>query len=685
QAALSAPDAFEVSPKRRLADREVFLASAMVPVTKMVAAVFAEVLGKASGVMGGPPELVVITHPDQWSTPLQQLLIEGACAGGVDAARMRLVSEAQAAASFYATSAPSAVAVGARLVVFDFGAGTCDVAVLDKQSEHSFAVIASDGLDGLGGQDLDARIEAWVRRQVAISDPVLFAAITDAAAIANRLTLEEHIRGAKEALSEAATAAIVVTAGASTQVLQLTRDEFEELIGPDIDRAVQLTQRVMAQANERVPCAQTPTIYLTGGSSAIPLVHSRLAELGSVGVLGDPKTVVAQGALYTPQAQPAGATAASTTATPAAAAGAATAGPGVGWDRPPMQQPPTTAAATAGSGVGWDRPPGRPPAVTSPNPTRQWVVTGAGGPGSGDRYPTPPPRVDVDRSASRPPRWWRRRRNVVIAAIIALTVAAIGTTYFVTRPSKGLTFTQSVLPFTGLNQPALMKVDSTGTAYVVDFGNNRVVKLAAGSNTQTVLPFTGLNSPEDVAVDSAGTVDVADYDNNRVVQLAAGSNTQSALPFTGLNHPSGVALDSTGNIYVADYDNSRVVKLAAGTQTVLPFTGLDGPNGVAVDGAGTVYVADHGNNRVVKLAGGTQTVLPFTGLTGPNGVAVDGAGAVYVADLSNRVLKLAAGANTATVLPFTGLRGPAGVAVDSAGSVYVADFKNNQVVKLTVG
>ena len=304
QAALTAPDAFEVSPKRRLADREVFLAGSMVPVAKMVAAVFSEVLAKASGVMGGPPELVVITHPDQWSTPLQQLLVEGACAGGVDAARMRLVSEAQAAAWFYATSAPAAVAVGSRLVVFDFGAGTCDVAVLDKQSDQSFAVIASDGLDGLGGQDLDARIEAWVRRQLAISDPVLFAAITDAAAIGNRLTLEERIRAAKEALSEAATAAIVVAAGADTQVLQLTRDEFEALIGPDIDQAVQLTKRVMADANERVPCAQTPTIYLTGGSSSIPLVHSRLSELGSVGVLGDPKTVVVQGALYTPQAQP---------------------------------------------------------------------------------------------------------------------------------------------------------------------------------------------------------------------------------------------------------------------------------------------------------------------------------------------------------------------------------------------
>ena len=33
---------------------------------------------------------------------------------------------------------------------------------------------------------------------------------------------------------------------------------------------------------------------------------------------------------------------------------------------------------------------------------------------------------------------------------------------------------------------------------------NRVLKLAAGSNSTTELPFTGLNNPARVAVDSAG-------------------------------------------------------------------------------------------------------------------------------------------------------------------------------------
>jgi DNA-binding beta-propeller fold protein YncE len=51
-----------------------------------------------------------------------------------------------------------------------------------------------------------------------------------------------------------------------------------------------------------------------------------------------------------------------------------------------------------------------------------------------------------------------------------------------------------------------------------DWGNQQVVKLAAGSSTQTVLPFTGL----DVAVEAAGTVYVTDGGNNRVLKLPAG-------------------------------------------------------------------------------------------------------------------------------------------------------------------
>ncbi|OOK76173.1 NHL repeat family protein [Mycobacterium kansasii] len=64
-----------------------------------------------------------------------------------------------------------------------------------------------------------------------------------------------------------------------------------------------------------------------------------------------------------------------------------------------------------------------------------------------------------------------------------------------------------------------------------------------------------------MAVDHNGGVYVTDLNNNRVLKLAAGSNTPSTLPFTDLNFPYGVAVDNAGNVYVTDF-HKRVVKLS---------------------------------------------------------------------------------------------------------------------------
>ncbi len=247
---------------------------------------------------------------------------------------------------------------------------------------------------------------------------------------------------------------------------------------------------------------------------------------------------------------------------------------------------------------------------------------------------------------------------------------------------------QTVLPFTGLTYPSSVAVDAAGAVYLTDTWNDRVLKLAAGSNDQTVLPFSGIESPDGVAVDQQGNVYVTDR-NDRVVKLAAGSADQTVLPLTGIEHPRSVAVDRAGNVYVTGYTrDTKVVKLAAGSnyQTVLPLSGIKSSNGVAVDSAGTVYVNDGPNNQVVKLAAGSadQTELPLTGLEYPEGLAVDSAGNVYVVDGRNRqVVEVAAGSNEQTAVASTVLNGPTDVAVDGAGNVYVVDNSGfGQVVKL---
>jgi serine/threonine-protein kinase len=60
-------------------------------------------------------------------------------------------------------------------------------------------------------------------------------------------------------------------------------------------------------------------------------------------------------------------------------------------------------------------------------------------------------------------------------------------------------------------------------------GVNQVLKLAAGASTQTVLPFTGLNHPTDVAVDSAGNVYVIVWNDRRTRGYADRSGNKQVV------------------------------------------------------------------------------------------------------------------------------------------------------------
>jgi hypothetical protein len=296
QAASTDPLAFEPAPKRRMPEPEALLAGMFVPVTDLVAGVLAEAIARATEITGERPREVMLTYPDQWGPALQQKLATAGEAAGIDVQRMQLVGEAAAAAAFY-TATGADFPTGARVTVFDFGGGTCGVAVLDQRPDGTFTVVAADGLDGLGGLDLEARIHGWVLRQLSAVNTALAAEFSDITNAAAQLRLADAIRSAKEALSSADSAAVELSGTLGSEVLQLTRAEFDRLISADIERAVRLTESVLYQANTIRRTDDPVTIHLTGGSSRIPLIQTRLAALGRVDVLEDPKTVLTHGAL----------------------------------------------------------------------------------------------------------------------------------------------------------------------------------------------------------------------------------------------------------------------------------------------------------------------------------------------------------------------------------------------------
>lgn len=309
--------------------------------------------------------------------------------------------------------------------------------------------------------------------------------------------------------------------------------------------------------------------------------------------------------------------------------------------------------------------------------------------------PVAAPTGAGDPRTAAPPVRHRRRPWIavlVFAAGVAISVAAawvVGVHPSSTSPGpQGSAASPVALPFGGISAVGVA-VDSAGTVFVTDnVGDktgSRVLRLGAGASSPTVLPFGDLKLPQQVAVDTAGTVYLADQGNNRVLRLEAGATHPTVLPFGDLHYPVGVAVDAAGVVYVVDTslacNGGRVFRLEVGAAnpTVLPFGTLRCPTGLAVDAAGTVYVVDDASVWRLGVGATAPTMLPFYD-SRAHGVAVDATGAVYVvgrSPLESRceVSRLAAGAANPTVLPVLpigDLQSCSGVAVDAARTVYVA-------------
>lgn len=329
------PAGFLPSPKRVIGHGILHLngydLDPSLPIAAILSAVFARAVAAHAG---QPPARLVLTHPEGWSPQEIQVLLSAAGRLGFTGDRVTTVSEPRAAAHFYTRT--DTIAAGEKIAVFDFGGGTLDIAVLTATATGGFTVMAARGDNGLGGKNLDAIIRRWVDQELRESNPELLDYLRREAPVHVLRGLEDSIRRAKELLSEAPSATITIAAPGQQETLSLTRDEFDDLIAAEIDRAVSLTQATLADAG--ITGGDLKALYLTGGSSRIPLVHQRLAALGPIATLDDPKTVVARGALIATQAQAPAAAAPPATPPPAAPVPAPAAQvPASSWTGP--QQP----------------------------------------------------------------------------------------------------------------------------------------------------------------------------------------------------------------------------------------------------------------------------------------------------------------------------------------------------------
>lgn len=294
--ALANPNGFIPAPKRLIGQNVVTVNGYEIDPIDIVSAVFRTTIERASRAHNGSaPGTLVLTHPDAWSGHEINVLTEAAARAGIPSTSIQTLSEPRAAAAYYTRN--TALVPGDKIAVFDIGGGTLDLAVLQAGSSGEFNVLAAGGNNSIGGRSFDAAIRRWVDQELKFINPELLKYLRHDAKLRELHTLENAIREAKELLSDVPSATIPIQAGLHEAHLQLTRNEFDELIAPTLSRAVSITKQTLSRGGIVSPNDLT-ALYLTGGTSRVPALQEALKSIAPIATLDDPKAVVAQGALF---------------------------------------------------------------------------------------------------------------------------------------------------------------------------------------------------------------------------------------------------------------------------------------------------------------------------------------------------------------------------------------------------
>jgi molecular chaperone DnaK len=212
----------------------------------------------------------VITVPAHFDDAARQATIASARQAGLEV--LRIINEPTAAALAYSMLPDVRHADAELLAVFDLGGGTFDVSVVEREG-LVFNVLSSEGDVQLGGDDFDAEL---ARHLLARVEPVLTArrAGEDSELFRNLLV---HAERAKKALQESGEHHVLAEDldghGASVDIV-ITRDVFEGLVAPLVQRTLELTERAIHAARKRPQ--HISRILLVGGSTRVALVQRML-------------------------------------------------------------------------------------------------------------------------------------------------------------------------------------------------------------------------------------------------------------------------------------------------------------------------------------------------------------------------------------------------------------------------
>ncbi len=219
---------------------------------------------------GGPVTKAVITVPAYFNDAQRQATKDAGRIGGLEV--LRLVNEPTAASLAYGLDKKQ----NGIVAVYDLGGGTFDISIL-KLHDGIFEVVATNGDTHLGGDDIDnllitialddirGDLGLDLRRNAEAVQAIRKAVIEAKIALSSQPSVKLDIELPSE------------LAGGKRYQREITRDQFEQLIQPIIDRTVGPCKQALKDANLKPE--QIDEVVLVGGSTRIPKVRALVKEM----------------------------------------------------------------------------------------------------------------------------------------------------------------------------------------------------------------------------------------------------------------------------------------------------------------------------------------------------------------------------------------------------------------------
>ena len=229
----------------------------------------------------------VITVPANFNDIQRQATKDAASIAGLNV--VRLMTEPIAAAVSYGLDKIQGTA---NILVFDMGAGTLDVSIIEV-SDGFFEVLATSGPTTLGGINMNEKITLWLEKLLGeqnknfVLDELVSVQLQE---ISERLKLE---------LSEKDSVLFdeKINSEKSQFVLSgsLSRESFETMINPILDESKGIISQILKESD--LTSTQIDRVIPIGGPTKIPILKTMLTESIKIPEEGvDPDFSVAIGA-----------------------------------------------------------------------------------------------------------------------------------------------------------------------------------------------------------------------------------------------------------------------------------------------------------------------------------------------------------------------------------------------------